>query len=111
MFIELLYDAVQVNCQASPLCEVILTILLVGMAFAARKAPAWVKKIGFIALAVGVMFALMDLRTFCDFYQREGEMTTINITTALIPVICSLHYGIFIFFVSLIIRMVRKPRI
>ena len=112
VLLDLLYHELQVNCQASLLCEVILTVLLVGLAVVAWKAPAWVKKIGITALVVGVMFALIDFRSFCDTFQREGsDMTTVDITKSLVPVVCSLHYGMFIFFVSLIIRITRKPRI
>lgn len=98
----------------------ILTIFLVAIFFAAWKAPRWVKEIGKFALMFAFLCMLLGLRhLFSVFAQVSSDSTeglfdlispnalfmTLNIN--LIPLV----YGIIIYMVSLIIRMIQKPRL
>ena len=99
-----------------------LTVLLVAVFFAAWKAPRWVKEIGAFALVVGFLSFILGLRRLFSTLQQvamandsvSGIFDLISpgvffggIKVGLIPVI----YGIFIYLVSLVIRVIQKPRL
>ena len=88
----------------------VLTILLVLLLFAAWKAPAWVKETGLAALAFGFFAFLLPLYVgllTMSMTDVEPQIVYGGFRMALIPLI----YGDIIYFVSLIIRVVQKPRI
>ncbi len=89
----------------------VLTIILVAVFVAAWKAPAWVKELGLMGLVFGVFSMAVGLAVVFDALQSAGSIPTSvlagGLKVALIPVI----YGMVIFFISLIIRIVQKPRI
>ena len=89
----------------------IITLLLVALFFAAWKAPAWVKEIGLAALAVGAMWTLMGILQMADFMSGNSDVATNiiwgGVKVGLIPVV----YGIIVYIISLIIRVIQKPRI
>lgn len=100
----------------------ILTILLVAIFFAAWKAPRWVKEIGAIALAIGVLGLLFGLRQMFDALQKVSMMR--EDVSGLFDIISpgvlfgglkvstiSLIYSIFIYIVSLIIGIIQKPKL
>ena len=97
--------------EGGPWFMAVLTVLLVCIFFAAWKAPRWVKEIGAFALVFGFFSLLLGLSQMFDFLQ-EHEDVGMNIIygglkVALIPVL----YGIIIYLVSLVIRVIQKPRI
>ena len=99
----------------------ILTILLVAIFFAAWKAPRWIKEIGEFALVFGLMTPMFPLYQF--FTALQEVVADRNDITGLfdlispgvlfagkvimIPVI----YGMMIYLVSLVLRIVKKPRL
>ena len=99
----------------------ILTILLVSLFFAAWKAPAWVKEIGLFALIFGLMSPMFPLyRLFTTLQEVAADRNDIiglfdlispGVLFAgkviMIPVI----YGMMIYLVSLVLRIVKKPRL
>jgi hypothetical protein len=89
----------------------ILTIILLALLLAAWKAPAWVKEIGIIALVWGVFGFLMGMYMAGVNIERIGSVAQHvlwgGIKCTLIPMI----YGLIIYLVSLIIRIIQKPRI
>lgn len=89
----------------------VLTILLVGIFFAAWKAPRWVKEIGAFALAFGFFSLVLGLNQMFAFLQEHEDVGKNiicgGLKVALIPVL----YGIIIYLVSLVVRMIQKPRI
>ena len=95
-----------------PLWMSILTVLLVAMLFAAWKAPRWVKEIGLAAPIVGLLSLLFGLLNAFDALQKTNGAISPGIVfggakVATIPII----YGLLIYLLSLIIRIIRKPRI
>ncbi|MBQ6184245.1 MAG: hypothetical protein IJK48_00055 [Bacteroidales bacterium] len=99
-----------------------LTVLLVAVFFAAWKAPRWVKEIGAFALVAGFLSFILGLRRLFSTLQQvamandsvSGIFDLISpgvffggIKVGLIPVI----YGIFIYLVSLVVRVIQKPRL
>lgn len=100
----------------------ILTVLLVAIFFAAWKAPRWVKEIGLFALLFGFLGTVLGLYQVLiamrDIASTKGAASSIG---SLVPpgVLCgglkvtlnTLIYGIGIYLVSLVVRVIQKPRL
>jgi len=90
----------------------ILTLLLALLFLGTWKAPAWVRSIGTIALAFGILSHVLGIyQALDDMICYEGDLS-INVIYAgyrcsLITVI----YGFFIFIISRIIHICQTPRI
>lgn len=89
----------------------VISLLLVGLFFAAWKAPAWVKEIGLFALAFGFMFTLIGFMQAGAAIQELGDVAGYiiwgGVKVALIPAV----YGLIVYLVSLVLRIIKKPRI
>ena len=90
----------------------IISILLIGMFFAAWKAPAWVKEIGLFALAFGFMSTLIGfMQAGWVIQTAETEVATNviwgGVRVGLIPAV----YGLIVYLISLVLRIIKKPRI
>ena len=88
-----------------------LTIMLLALLLAAWKAPAWVKEIGLMALVWGLIWSLFGIYMGAVNVERVGSIAQGvlwgGIKVSMIP----LFYGLIIYLVSLIIRIIQKPRI
>ena len=88
-----------------------ITLLFIALFFAAWKAPAWVKEIGIAALVIGVFWTLCGFMQMADFLSAHDDVASYIIAggfkVGLIPVL----YGLIVYFVSLILRVIHKPRI
>ena len=90
----------------------IITLLLIALFFAAWKAPAWVKEIGLIALSFGFLWTIVGfMQAGWVIQTAETEVATNviwgGVRVGLIPA----AYGLIVYIVSLIIRIIKKPRI
>ena len=101
----------------------ILTILLVAIFFAACKAPRWIKEIGTFALVFGFLTYLIGMYQMFQAFQQVAsdlgggvsglfDLISPNVffggmRIGLIPV----FYGVIIYLISLIVRIVKKPRL
>ena len=94
-----------------PILMSIITILLIAVLFAAWKAPAWVKELGILAFAASLFMTCMSLYQFFETIMLYGEASfrvyCQGLTIALLP----FPYGLLVYIVSIIIRIVQKPRI
>ena len=94
-----------------PVGMIIITLLFIALFFAAWKAPAWVKEIGIAALVVGIFWTILGQLQIADYLSGQDDVATNilagGIKVSLIPVL----YGLIVYFVSLVIRVVQKPRI
>ena len=108
--------------EGGPAFMSVLTVLLVAIFFAAWKAPRWVKEIGEFALIFGFLGFLLGLRQMFSVLQEmslsikdvSGLFDLISpgvffggFKVGMIPVI----YGAIIYLVSLVVRVVQKPRL
>ena len=98
--------------EGGPLFMAVLTILFVALFFEAWKAPGWLKETGSFALAFGLFSLVLGLRQMFGFIQScDGEISSNvicgGLKVAMIPVL----YGIIIYLVSLVIRVILKPRL
>jgi hypothetical protein len=102
---------------------IILTILLVAVFFAAWKAPRWIKEIGILALVFGFLTLLIGFYQMFEALQ-EVSMSLGESVTGLFDLISPgvffggmkvglipLFYGIIVYMVSLVLRIVKKPRL
>jgi hypothetical protein len=105
----------------SPAYLTILTILLVALFFAAWKAPRWVKEIGEFALVFGLLSPLFSLyRLFGALQQVSLARTDVSGLFDLISpgvlfagkvILIPVMYGIIIYLLSLVVRIIKKPRL
>lgn len=90
---------------------VVITLFLIGMLFAAWKAPRWVREIGLGGLVTGLFCGLAGLYQIFDAMQSIGEVPPGvfygGFKVILIPVL----YGLIVYFISLVLRVIQKPRI
>lgn len=90
----------------------ILTVLFVGLLFAAWKAPQWVKEIGCAALAFSVLVLVFGwYRASVALETVDGAISPSLVWGGVKVSLIQLMYGLVIYLVSLIIRIVRKPRL
>jgi hypothetical protein len=96
---------------ADPFGIGVVTLLLIALFFVAWKAPAWVKETGLTALATGWLWtvcgfiamarAIVECEPDVDMYIIWGA-----VPSALIPA----AFGTIVYIISLVIRIVRKPK-
>ena len=100
----------------------VLTVLLVGIFFAAWKAPRWVKEIGLFALAFGFLGHLLGvfqvLSALRDYAAEQGsgvgllDLLPARVLLGGLKVTLNCFiYGVIIYLVSLVVRVVKKPRL
>jgi hypothetical protein len=97
--------------EGGPFWMSILTLELIALLLAAWKAPAWVKEIGLIALITGPLGEMFGFTNMLNAVQMAGDISPSLLAggfkVAMIPII----YGMLIFILSLIIRIIQKPRL
>lgn len=90
----------------------VISIFLILLLIAAWKAPKWVKEIGLGALVAGVFASLLGLFQVFDVVQMFGDEVTFPILCGGLKVdLITVLYGLIVYFLSLIIRVIQKPRI
>ena len=94
-----------------PVGMIIITLFFIALFFAAWKAPAWVKEIGIAALVVGVFCTLCGLLQMADFLSGNDDVAFNIIAGGFKVVLIPVLYGLIVYFVSLILRVIHKPRI
>lgn len=90
----------------------LITLVLACALFAAWKAPAWVKPLGKVAIAIGVLSFLMGVQDMADCCARVGSEIPFSVycsgfKIALIAPI----YSIIVYVIITIADTVRRPRI
>ena len=89
----------------------VLTVLLVAIFFAAWKAPRWVKEIGLFALAFGCFATILGLMQACDAISASGPIPQEDLCAGLKVALITTIYGFIIYMVSLVVRVIQKPRL
>ena len=90
----------------------LITLALICALFAAWKAPAWVKPLGKVAIAIGVLSFLMGVQDMADCCAKVGSGIPFSVycsgfKVALIAPI----YSIIVYAIITIADTVRRPRI
>lgn len=89
----------------------ILTLELIALLLAAWKAPNWAKEIGKIALASGVLWTLWGFYGAAQAIEQVGDVPTGLLFGGLRVATIPLIYGLLIYLLSLVLRIVQKPRL
>lgn len=89
-----------------------ITLCLIALLFAAWKAPRWVKEFGLLALIIGFLSMMVGFYSVAEFIQATGEEVSFTLLCGGLRVafICPI-YGMIVYALSLILRIVLKPRI
>ena len=90
---------------------IVLTLFLIALLLAAWKAPGWVREIGLGALVTSVFWTLLGLYQMFGAIQMMGDIRFPVICGGLRIAMISTFYGLIIYFISLLIRIIQKPRI
>ncbi len=90
----------------------LITLVLACALFAAWKAPAWVKPLGKVAIAIGILSFLMGVQDMADCCAKVGSEIPFSVycsgfKVALIAPI----YSIIVYVIITIADTVRRPRI
>ena len=88
-----------------------ISLFLIAIFIAAWKAPRWVKEIGIGALVFAIFGTLAGLAQVFDAIQMFGDISPAVICGGLKVTLIPTFYGFIVYFVSLIIRVIQKPRI
>lgn len=88
-----------------------ISLFLIALFLAAWKAPRWVKEIGIGALVYAIFGTLLGLAQVFDAIQLYGDISLSVICGGLKVTLISTFYGLIVYFISLIIRVIQKPRI
>ena len=90
---------------------IVITVLLIALLAAAWKAPNWVKEIGIAALVAGIFWTVCGLSQAAGVVQVVGDISPAVVWGGIKVMTIPLLYGLVIYFLSLIIRIIQKPRI
>lgn len=96
--------------EGSPWFMTLLSLLFIALLFAAWKAPAWVREIGEIAAVAGCFFSLVALYQMFEVISLFGDTGPTVLSGGLKCSLLPLSYGLLIDFLSLVIRLIQKPR-
>lgn len=90
---------------------IVLTLLLIALFLAAWKAPRWVREVGIAALVLSIFLTCLGLFQIFGLMEQFGSDVYPLIGGGLQIAIIPLLYGLIIYFISLVIRLVQTPRI
>ncbi len=96
---------------ADPFGIGVITLLLIALFFIAWKAPAWVKETGLVALATGWLWTVCEFMAMGKAIAEIAPDVDSYIIWGAVPIgLIPAAYGIIVYIISLIIRIVRKPK-
>lgn len=90
---------------------ILISLMLIALFLAAWKAPRWVREIGIGALVLSVFLTLMGLFQIFGVTEMFGDISFAVISGGLKVAMIPLFYGLIVYFISLIIRIIQTPRI
>ena len=90
---------------------IVITVLLICLLLAAWKAPRWVREIGIGALVASIFFSLFGMANACDAIQMFGDISPAILAAGLKCCLIPILYGLIVYFISLVIRIIQKPQI
>ena len=94
-----------------PLFMSILTLLLVAVLICAWKYPEWLKEVGLLALSFGILGQIIGLYSAFQFMEESGGVSQQMMAGGLKVSSITTAYGLIIYVISLVLRIVVKPRV
>ena len=90
---------------------IIISLFLIALLVAAWKAPRWVKEIGLGALVVSIFSTMLGLLQMLQAIQIAGDISPAVLAGGFKVTMITTFYGLIVYFISLVIRVIQKPRI
>ncbi|MBO6062574.1 MAG: MotA/TolQ/ExbB proton channel family protein [Bacteroidales bacterium] len=88
-----------------------ISLFLIALLLAAWKAPRWVREIGIGALIFALFGTLLGILQVLDVMQMFGDISPAVLCGGLKVTLIPTFYGLIVYFISLVIRVIQKPRI
>ena len=88
----------------------LVTLALVGVLIAMWKAPNWVRELGLLGLALGLMGTLVGSYQACDAIMKEGGISGGVLCGGIKVMLITPLYGLLVYLVSVVINMIQTPR-
>lgn len=88
----------------------LVTLALVGVLIAMWKAPNWVKEIGLIGLALGILGSLMGCAQACTDIVLAGDVSPTVLCGGIKVMLIPTLYGMMVYLVSVVVSLVQSPR-
>ncbi len=89
----------------------VITLCLIGMLFAAWKAPRWIKEIGLLAIFTGFLSMMVGLYSVFNLIQSTGYSVSFTLLSGGLRVaLIAPLYGTIVYMISLLLRIAVKPR-
>ena len=95
---------------ADPYGIAIVSLLLIALFFVAWKAPAWVRETGLAGLTAGIFWTVCEFMAIGYAVQLNEDADPYIVWCAVPIALIPAAYGLLVYFISLIIRMARKPK-
>ncbi|NNL16102.1 MAG: hypothetical protein HKO81_05620 [Flavobacteriaceae bacterium] len=89
----------------------LLTILLLALLISAWKFPDYINEIGILALAIGILGQIIGLYGAFKGIEQMGQVSQEMMAGGLKVSSITTMYGLIIYIISIIIRLVSKPRL
>ena len=89
----------------------VITILFIALLIAAWKAPRWVREIGHLTLAFAAIMTLIPLHHAGSAVVQAGDVSPMLIWGGIKSLTIVPIYALIVYSVSLIIRIIQKPRL
>lgn len=89
----------------------LLTILLIALIISAFKFPEWINEIGLLALAIGALGQIIGLYGAFKGIEEMGEVSQQMMAGGLKVSSITTIYGLIIYIISLVLRIINKPRL
>ena len=90
----------------------LITLALICALFAAWKAPAWVKPLGKVAIAIGILSFLMGVQDMADCCAKVGSEIPFSVYCSGFKIsLIAPIYSIIVYVIITIADTVRRPRI
>ncbi|MCM1302374.1 MAG: hypothetical protein NC250_04720 [Alistipes senegalensis] len=88
-----------------------ITLLLIGVCFAAWKAPRWVKELGLLAILTGFLSLMVGVYGVFDFVNSyDGDVPFWILCGGFRVALIAPLYGTIVYMISLVLRIALKPR-
>jgi len=97
--------------QGGPLFMSFLTILFLALLISAWKFPDYTNEIGILALSIGILGQIIGLYSAFKGIEQMGQISQEMMAGGLKVSSITTMYGLIIYIISIIIRLVSKPRL
>ena len=100
----------EIYCAGNPLYMSLITLCLVGILLAAWKMPSCVKELGLLALVIGICGFLIGVFQANNVLMQAGDISPAVVCGGLMAAVIAPIWGLIVYGISLLIRIVQKPK-